>query len=233
MDDDALPRGYMRDNRIPGDRMAAAREAHDRAERALDRGVLPVAPSRGRVDRHPASHQLLRDDDVDLVSERDVMQEVIEVQVMGLHDDAVDVRLRYVLDPDAPQRVHEEAAPEHNSGGVIDALQVLPDLGAGAGRYDKGEPRGARNRAAPRDDLDRLPGHQGPRERIWHLVDPRSHAVVAEVGVHGIGEVDRRCAVRQREYLPLRGEHVDLVREEVGLDVLDELEGVSDALLQL
>ena len=82
------------------------------------------------------------------------MEEVIEVQVMGLHDDAVDVRLRDVLYSDAPQRVHEEAAPEHDRGGIIDALQVLPDLGAGAGGDDKGEPRGTRNRAAPRYDLD-------------------------------------------------------------------------------
>ena len=57
--------------------------------------------------------------------------------------------------------------------------------------------------------------------------------MVADVGVHRVGEIDRRRAARQRHDLSLRREHVDLVGEEVALDVLEEFLGVTGFRLDL
>ena len=51
---------------------------------------------------------------------------------------------------------------------------------------------------------------------------------VADLGVHGVGEVDRRRPDRQRDDPALRREHEDLVLLEVGLQVLHELRRVGD-----
>ena len=59
-------------------------------------------------------------------------------------------------------------------------------------------------------------------QRQQLVVDPRGDAVMTDVGVHAIGEVDGRRAARQRHDLALGREHVDLVREQVALDVLEE-----------
>ena len=59
-------------------------------------------------------------------------------------------------------------------------------------------------------------------QRQQLVVDPRGDAVMADVGVHAIGEVDGRGAARQRHDLALGREQVDLVREQVALDVLEE-----------
>jgi hypothetical protein len=54
-------------------------------------------------------------------------------------------------------------------------------------------------------------------------VDLCADRAMAEVGVHGVGEVDRRRLRRQALDLALRGEDVDLLVEEVGAEGLHEL----------
>ena len=70
-------------------------------------------------------------------------------------------------------------------------------------------------------------------QRQQFVVDARGRAVVADVGVDAVGEVDGRGAARQRHDLALRREHVDLVREEVALDVLEEFLRVAGFRLDL
>ena len=65
------------------------------------------------------------------------------------------------------------------------------------------------------------------------VVDARGDAVVADVGVHGVREVDGRGAARQRHDLALRREHVDLVGKEVALDVLEKFLRVARFRLDL
>ena len=47
--------------------------------------------------------------------------------------------------------------------------------------------------------------------------------LVADIGVDGVGEVDRGRALRQRLHLALRRKDIDLVVEEVGAERLHEL----------
>ncbi|MNW64943.1 hypothetical protein D3C74_432740 [compost metagenome] len=74
---------------------------------------------------------------------------------------------------------------------------------------------------------------QRTAQRIGVSVDPGADAGVTDVGVHRVGEVHRGGAGGQLHDAALRGEHVDLVGEEVGLDPLDEFERAAGALLQL
>ena len=62
-------------------------------------------------------------------------------------------------------------------------------------------------------------------------VDLGAHAAVAHRGVHGIGEVDGRGALRQRDELALGREAEHLVVEQFELGVLEEFRGAL-ALLQ-
>ncbi len=65
-------------------------------------------------------------------------------------------------------------------------------------------------------------------ERHQAAVDLGADARVPDLGVHGVGEVDRGRPDRQRDHPTLRGEHEDLVLLEVGLQVLHELRRVGD-----
>ena len=81
------------------------------------------------------------------------------------------------------------------------------------------------------DDLDDVAVAQARAQRHHLAVDARADALVADVGVDGVGEIDRRRAARKRLDLPLRGEDVDLFRIEIDFQVLDELVRIADLLL--
>ena len=81
-------------------------------------------------------------------------------------------------------------------------------------------------------DLDDVAVLQ-PRAQRDHLaVDARPDALMAQVGVDRVREVDRGRAARQRFHQPLRREDVDLFRVELDLQVLDELLRVVHFLLR-
>ena len=87
--------------------------------------------------------------------------------------------------------------------------------------------------ARRRDDLDdvALPQHvtQGDQLAV-HLGADR---VLTDLGVDRIREVDRRGALRQRLHVALRGEDVDLVREEIDADAVEKLGRILRVLLRL
>src|SRR5258706_1814233 len=70
-------------------------------------------------------------------------------------------------------------------------------------------------------------------ERHELVVDFRRGATVADVGVHRVGKIHRGRAARHRHDLALGGEHVDLVRKEVDLDVLQEFGGIARGVLDV
>ena len=105
------------------------------------------------------------------------------------------------------------------------------DLVARARRDDEVQPVAARLVPGLRDDLDDVAVLEARAERHHLAVDARADALVADVGVDRVREVDRRRAARQRLDLPLRREGVDLFRIELDLQVLDELLRVADFLL--
>ena len=62
-------------------------------------------------------------------------------------------------------------------------------------------------------------------------VDPRADAVVADLRMDRVREVDRRGAPRKGPNVALWSKHVDLVLKEVDLDAIEELLRILDLLL--
>ena len=83
------------------------------------------------------------------------------------------------------------------------------------------------------DDLDAVAVGQFGDQRHRLEIDVGGNAVVADVRVHRVCQVDRRRSARQGDDLALRREDVDLVRKEVHLDVLEEIARLVARTLQI
>ena len=143
----------------------------------------------------------------------------------------VEQRLRVQVE--AADLLLEQAAPEVDGPGLLLPLQVVLDLVPGAGGDDEVEPVTARLVPGLRDDLDDVAILERGAQRHHAAVHARAHALVADVGVDRVGEVDGGGAPGQRLDLALGREGVDLLGVEVDLQVLDELLRVADLLLPL
>ncbi len=84
-----------------------------------------------------------------------------------------------------------------------------------------------------RDDLDDVAVLEARTQGHHLAVDARADALMADVGVDGVGEIDRRRAARQGLHHALRGEGVDLFGVQLDLEVLDEFLRVGHLLLVL
>ncbi len=87
--------------------------------------------------------------------------------------------------------------------------------------------------AALRDDLDDVAVLEAGAQRHHAAVDARADALVADVGVNRVREIDRRRAPRQHLDRAARREGVDLFGIEIDLEVGEELLRVADFLLPL
>ncbi len=94
---------------------------------------------------------------------------------------------------------------------VLQMLEVLADRGTRARRRDPIQPLRIRLRRGRGDDLDRLAGIEPRAQGHQFLVHARGDRVVADIGVHGVGEVQRSRVSWQCENRALGGEQIDLV----------------------
>src|SRR6267378_4000385 len=111
--------------------------------------------------------------------------------------------------------------------------EEVPDLRARLGGLHVGQPRRVGMLVSGGDDLDPVAVLELSPERHELVVDPRRGAAVADVGVHRVGEIHRGRAARHRHDLALGSEHVDFVRKEVDLDVLQEFGGIARGVLDV
>jgi hypothetical protein len=72
-------------------------------------------------------------------------------------------------------------------------------------------------------DLDLVPGEKFGHKRRDLAVDLAAHRVVADIGVNGIGKIDRRRLARQRDQPPFRREAKDLIVEQFELRMFKKL----------
>ncbi|RMR10054.1 hypothetical protein ALP92_103717 [Pseudomonas syringae pv. primulae] len=91
------------------------------------------------------------------------------------------------------------------------------------------QPVAARRAVLAGDDLDLLAGLQAVVERDDTAVDLRTTAVMADLGVHPIGEVQRRRVLGQVDSVAVGGEDIDTIR----LDVDPQLLGQTTDVTQL
>ncbi len=132
----------------------------------------------------------------------------------------------------AAQLALERLTPVDDVLVAILALEPLPDLLAGVAGLDDLHPVARRAvLALGRHDLDDVAVLEPVVERHEAVVDLGPDRAVADVGVDPVGEVERRRAGRQVLDVALRGEHEDLVLEDVELDALDELGRVRHVAL--
>ena len=118
-------------------------------------------------------------------------------------------------------------APERNMPRLIDAPKPGPDLGAALGRYQipqfQGQPVAAGRGLFAGDDLHHVAVGQSMIERHDAATDLGTATAMAQTGVHLVGEVQRRRAARQINYLAARRHGVDAIGEQLVLDALDQV----------
>src|SRR5690606_16149013 len=131
------------------------------------------------------------------------------------------------------QGLFEQAFAESHGFFVLDRAQVVADFRARAAGAYVVEPLRIGAGCGRGDDLDRVAAAQFGAQRNEFVVDLGRHGLVADIGVDGIREIDRRGATRQRDDLAARGEYIDGVREQVDLDVLEEFAGIARLALDV
>ena len=93
------------------------------------------------------------------------------------------------------------------------------------------EPVAARLAFLGGDDLDPLAIFQRGVERNHHAIDLGAATAMPQVGVQRVGEIHRRGAAVERDHPALRGQHIDLILEQLGLELLGEFAAVGNVVL--
>ncbi len=231
--DETLPFLDLRDDRVAGNGSAAGSELHGDALRAPDRHRLQPVRSLGH--RLGRGEQLLRHHHGEALAQPDVGQH-LGVAVRGIPlEEALPVLVADLVRVglERAKRLHQQQLAHLGRLRRLHGLQVVPDVGTRLAGGHVGEPHRVRARVGVGHDFHAVAVAKSRAERNRLAVHARRDAVVADVGVHGVGEVDGRGPARQREDLALGREDVDLLGEEVHLDVLEEFEGVARFALDL
>ncbi len=128
----------------------------------------------------------------------------------------------------APEGLHERVAPLLLEVLALLAREPVADLVARPRRRDDAHPVARRPALGlRRQDLDDLAGLQRVVQRHDAPVDLRADAAMPDVGVHRVGEVERRRTRRQRLDLAGRREDEDLVVEQVDAQRVEEVAAVA------
>src|SRR5271166_2227713 len=115
---------------------------------------------------------------------------------------------------------------------LVDVQPVL-DLVARAGRLDQAKPVPAGLVSGLGENLDNVAGVQFVAQRHHASVDFGTHAGVTDLGVDGVGEVDRRGIARKHYYFAFRREGVNLFGIEIDFERGKEFVGIADIALPL
>src|SRR5690606_4998842 len=132
------------------------------------------------------------------------------------------------LPPRLLQLTVEQLPPQRHRGLEFLLSDPLPDLLTRPRRLHERQPVPRRALTLVRDDLDRVPVLQLPRQRRDPAVHLRTRTVQSDLRVHREREVDRRRPLRQLLHVPPRREDEDLVLEQVDPKELHELLGRSE-----
>ena len=97
-------------------------------------------------------------------------------------------------------------------GGLFAFVEIDPlaYFAAGAGGVDEGKPVAGRLVALLRDDLDDVAIGEGVAQRNHRAIHFRAGALMADLGVHGVGEIHGGGAARKYDDAALGSERVNL-----------------------
>ena len=124
--------------------------------------------------------------------------------------------------PGALERALDDLAPEAAELRLRRLARRAADRGARAPGHDDAVPRGGRRAALGARDLHLVAVVQRRDQRRDAAVDLRADRGIADIGVDGVGEVDRGRAARQRDQAPLGREAEHLILKQFELGVLEE-----------
>ena len=113
--------------------------------------------------------------------------------------------------------------PQPDEPAAVDLAQGAADRRLGLAGGGDVQPGGLRLLALGGDDLDRLAVLQPRPQRHPHAVNLGADAGMADAGVDGIAEIDRRRPARQLDHVALGGEAEHLVGIHLQLDRLEEI----------
>ena len=76
------------------------------------------------------------------------------------------------------------------------------------------------------NDFYRIAGFQLGTQRHHDVIDTCSNSFMTDIGVYGIGKVNRRRTFRQGKDIAFRGNDIDFVGEQIDFDMLQKLDGI-------
>ena len=222
VDHDAAPGGKEGEDRVVGNREAAARVGN---EQSLGAGNGERRKSGGSARGRGRRQQPPRNQRCEALAEPDLLVELIEILEAELAERRTAHLFAHILERERElaERLREELGAERDRLAATQALEVMADGAARLRGRDEVDPGGVGGRTLGGDDLDLLAVAQHGAQRRQAPVDLGGDAAVADVGVHRVGEIHDRGPGGQAQDLPLGREHVDLVGEQVDLDALEKL----------
>ena len=237
MDRDALAGGDDADDAFAGQRMAAAGimdgHARDQAPDAdagfCRRRAIRLLPARSRFARLAGfavvgtrREQFVDDFRAGEASLADANEQIVLVlDLKGL--DGPGNRLLGQPPVFLPERLVENPAAKFPVFVPVLDADEAPDPRSGLAGRDKTQPVRRRLLRLRGQDLDLIAVDESRLQRNHAAVDLHAGAPVADLGMDGIGEIDRRCAMGQRDQVAARREAEHLVPEHLELGVFQEL----------
>ena len=246
MDGDATTDRDVADDRITRQGLAAAGHLRQQVADALDLDIAALARARCTGAARDQLQLFVATLRLDLLLGQ--VDRMGQAQVAGTEGgvhvlDRLQVALfRQLGEVHRRQRQARQVALEHGLAGgdvLLAILQLEPvdDLRPRAAGGDVAqvgvEPVAAGCTVLAGDDLHLLAGVQAVGQRHDAPVDLGAAAVVADLGVHAVGEVQRRGTLGQVDGMAVRGEHVDPVRLDIDLELLGQATDVAQLLVPL
>src|SRR5438046_2966979 len=229
---------------VAGERVTALREADEQVVHAADADALVALRARRRRRRlgplrrleEGAGYQLVQELVHRALAVAERRQKVVAGRVAE-----VGRRLLDLLPAEQGRRIEpvllgltlEELSAQLDRARALLDLEPLVDLRPGARGLDDLEPVAARMLARRRDDLDDVPLAERVAQRHELAVHLRADAVLADLRVDRVGEVDRRGTLGESLHVALGREDVHLVGEQVDAHGVHELARVLHVLLGL
>ena len=222
----------VRNNRVAWNWTATFCEGDQHPVRAFD-WQMSMAGCAWRRRYCFALLQVFRHHDAHGVAQTNFRQQIVKRRELHTVELALDM-LRWDLSQltTAAQRVVEQTTPQADGIITLEVFQQLANFGACFGAHDKVQPGRVRTCARRGNNFHRLAAGERLRQRVRLSVDARAHAGMADIGMHGVSEVDRRCARRQFDNATFGGENVNLIREEIGFHALDKFKRAARTLLK-
>src|SRR6185369_14920955 len=209
---------------------AALRLTADEPEELLERPLPFVLPLFELVGRNELRDHVVRRQHA-VPDRRDQRLVVLVAELLrGRRELAAAAKLRE-LQSIAAQVTLEQLGADLDAAPALLRLDPAPDALLRAARLDELQPVLARRLPRGGDDLDRVTALQLVLQRDELAVHARAGAVLADLRVDAVREVDDRRALREVEEVALRREREHLLGEEVLLHRAHELLRVLEMLL--